>query len=128
MLLEKIEDLRQAGVLVHRHHAVRKNPYPELRNGIVEKTPLLPKRRDEELDRQQAAARIIVRVKLGVRQPKRETEDEVRGETPQNVRRGKVWNEMQQLVTARICGLEYKRNSPSCNAGAYIPLISRRAR
>lgn len=49
MLLEEIEDLGQAGVLVHRHHAVRENPYPELRNGNIEETPLLPKRRDEEL-------------------------------------------------------------------------------
>ena len=49
MLLEEIQDLRQAGVLVHRHHAVRKNPYPELRNGIVEKPSLLPKRCHEEL-------------------------------------------------------------------------------
>lgn len=49
VLLEEIEDLRQAGVLVHCHHAVRKNPYPELRNGIIEETSLLPKLRDEEL-------------------------------------------------------------------------------
>ena len=59
MLLEEIEDLRQAGVLVHRHHTVRKNPYPELRNGIIEKTPLLPKRRDQKLHSKRPACTIV---------------------------------------------------------------------
>lgn len=47
--LEEIENFRQAGVLVHGHHAVRKYPYPQLRNRIVEKTSLFPKRCHQEL-------------------------------------------------------------------------------